>query len=56
MPGVFFLLKLIAFVLILIAQLWDLPGSPVVETLTSSVGDVGSIPGLETKGNMPQNN
>ena len=47
---------LIAFVLILIAQLWDFPGDPVVETLPSNAGDVGSISGLETKGNMPWNN
>ena len=30
-------------------QSWDLPGSPVVKSLSSNAGDTGSIPGQGTK-------
>ena len=36
-------------VLIKIAPVWDNPGGPVVESLSSNAGDVGPIPAQETK-------
>ena len=32
----------------------DFPGGPVVKTLPSSAGDLGSIPGQGTRAHVPQ--
>ena len=37
-----------------IEKSWDFPGGPVVKTLPSNAGGLGSISSQETRSHMPQ--